>query len=974
MDLRELLQTPSFFQKKRMAARSDHEGLFPGEEAPRCLLLDGEWRFFCACDLEERVEGFEADDSLSERWEHISVPGHINLAGHGAPQYTNTAYPWDGQEQLFPPELPEKIPVGQYVRRFELPEGWQGHFRLRFEGVEPAFRVWFNGRYVGYSEDSFTPAEFDVTDIVRDGDNLLAVEVYRWASGSWLEDQDFWRFWGIFRSVKLLCLPTCRLEDIHIRAGMDGILRLDAKTVGGAEELSAALCERDGTVLCRQSVPVREGQAQLQMRLEQPQLWSAERPYLYELSLQLIKGKRVTENCRQMVGFRTFCIEGGVMKLNGKRIVLHGVNRHEWNAQRGRVITVEEMERDALLMKQSNINAVRTSHYPNRSEWYSICDRLGLYMIDEVNLETHGTWSRLDQKEECRLPLLPDGLPEWRDAVIDRAKNMFERDKNHPAILIWSCGNESGGGKTLCEMASLLRSWDGTRPIHYEGVANDARYPDTTDIRSTMYYPASQVEQILKEHPEKPYIQVEYAHAMGNSCGALERYRRLEQEYPGYQGGFVWDWVDQQLLVDGKLRYGGDFGDVPNDGDFCADGLLFADHSPTPKLAEVGAVFSPFRLSVERDRMHIRNENLFTGTEDLTIELSLLCEGREVFRQELAADVPPGTEKTIPFRLPNQPSRGETVAQALLRLNKDVPWANKGHVLACAQKVLRTKAQAASGWTAVDGSEYFGLHTNRLNVLFAKKSGALVSLRADDREWLKKAFLPVFWRAPVSNDTASGWPQEKAVWKCASLYPALKRFRTMEAGPCCEVLSEWELPTSPRSRCRMRWRFEPGGRMHVTVDADKAEGLPAPFCFGLEGAAVETARRISYYGLGPGEAAADRTAGVRLGLWQMDAWEALTPYMKPQDCGVRAGVRWLNCGGLHIEGDAPLLFSALPYTCHELEAAAHPWQLPPKDKTVLRLLAWECGVGGDDTWGARPHKEYCMDEEPLHMAFTISAI
>lgn len=974
MNLRELLQAPGFFTENRLAARSDHRACFPGEVEPRRLALDGEWRFFYASDLNGRIDGFETDEAVSAGWARIEVPGHIDLAGYGAPQYTNTAYPWDGREQLFPPQLPEKIPVGQYARNFVLPEGWKGNFRLRFEGVEPAFRVWCNGRYVGYSEDSFTPAEFDVTEIVHTGVNFLAVEVYRWASGSWLEDQDFWRFWGIFRSVNLLCLPVCHLEDIHIRADMNGVLCASAAASGGADELCAALYAADGALLLHQRVPVREGAAEFQMELAQPLLWSAERPYLYTLSLELVKEGRVEEVCRQEVGFRTFCIEDGVMKLNGKRIVFHGANRHEWSAQSGRVITVEEMEQDARLMKRNNINAVRTSHYPNRSEWYAICDRIGLYMIDEVDLETHGTWCRLEQKAECRLPLLPDDLPEWRAAVFDRARSMFARDKNHPAILIWSCGNESRGGKTIYEVSNLLRQWDGTRPIHYESITYDPRYPDTTDIRSTMYYPAEHVERILKEHPEKPYIQVEYAHAMGNSCGALDYYARLERIYPHYQGGFVWDWVDQQLLVDGKLQYGGDFGDAPNDGDFCADGLLFADHTPSPKLAEVKAVFTPFPLTVEKRCVRLRNESLFTGTENMTLEVSFLCDGQEFGRCELHADVPPGEERAVPFQLPEMPAEGEIAAQAQLLLGEDAPWAEKGYSVSCAHKVLRTRAEAASGWTLVDGAEYLGLSTERLQALFIKKSGLLLSLRVDGCEWVKKPFLPVFWRAPVSNDTASRWPQEKAMWKAASLYPALKRFRVEENGPCYEVAAEWELPTAPKSRCRMRYRFERDGKLHITLDAEKAEGLPAPFCFGLEGAAGEEARIVQYYGLGPEEAASDRTAGVRLGVWQLDAWEALTPYMKPQDCAVRAGVRWLNCGGLRIEGDAPFLFSALPYTCHELEAAGHTWQLPPKDKTVLRLLAWECGVAGDDTWGARPHQEYRMEDEPLHMAFTVSAV
>lgn len=975
MDLRQLLQNPEIFRQNQLAAHSDHESLFPGEDSPRALCLSGQWRVRVAPRLEERLEGFEAGRPGSD-FVPVRVPGHLNLQGFGVPLYTNTAYPWDGSEQLAPPALPGDIPVAQYLCTFSLPAGWQGpglETRLRFDGVEPAFRVWCNGQYLGYSEDSFTPAEFDATGAVRPGENLLAVEVYRWCSGSWLEDQDFWRFWGIFRDVWLLGLPACRAEDIAVRADASGAFSAQITTAGDADGVRAVLLDEAGAEAARCHAPVEAGTARLAMTVASPALWSAEAPHLYTLELEVLRAGAPTQRCRLAVGFRTLTIEGGIFKLNGQRLLLHGVNRHEWSAEHGRVVTFEEMERDVVLMKRININAVRTSHYPNHSQWYALCDRYGLYVIDETNLETHGTWCARPMLAQHRYPKLPDGQPAWRQAVLDRARSMFGRDKNHPCVVAWSCGNESSGGSTLWEMSRCFHRWDATRPVHYEGVTQDGRYPDTTDFYSTMYYPAEKLEELLRQQQDKPRIQAEYAHAMGNSCGGLEAYKRLEELYPHYQGGFVWDWIDQQLTADGRLHYGGDFGDLPNSGDFCADGLLFADRVPSPKLAAVKAVYAPFLLELEPGAVVLRNESLFTDAGELCLEVSGLREGEEFFRQTLPCPCPPGQTARLPFDLPDLPAGGEVVARAVLRLARNTPWAAAGHEIASAQQVVRSRAAAESGWRLIDSSEYLGLACGGLLARFSREDGLLRSLRLDGREWLAAPLVPTFWRAPVSNDTASRWPQEKAAWKTASLYRTLESFTLNEDGPCYEVTAVFSLPTAPASRCVMRWRFAPGGRIGLSVDAQAAPGLPAPFCFGLEGAAVEAARRVRYYGLGPEETAADRTGGALLGRWELDAFTALTPYMKPQSCGLRTGVRWLACGGMRVEGNAPFCFSALPCTSHELENAAHPWQLPAGNRTVLRLLAWECGVGGDDTWGARPLPEYRMENAPLHLSLTFAA-
>ena len=972
MNLRNLLEDPRLYEENCLPPHSDHCCIFPDETAPREQILDGVWKFRFAPDISMRLPGFEKGAELADDWGSISVPGHINLSGYGSPQYINKAYPWDGREQLIPPRLPEKIPVGQYLRTFTVPDEWlDACIHLRFDGVEPAFRVWCNGSYAGYHEDSFTSAEFDIAGLVRPGENLLAVEVYRWASGSWLEDQDFWRFWGIFRSVRLLCLPRSHVEDLTILAEMDGRLKVDAALCGEAQEIRAQVV-RHGKTFAAAEAPVRNGRAVLETTVSSPELWSAETPNLYELIVYVIANGETASVCRQSFGFRTLRIDGNILKLNGRRIVFHGVNRHEWNARNGRAIQMADMMYDAQTMKQNNINAVRTSHYPNSSGWYGLCDQLGLYVMDEVNLETHGTWAQppsyLD--ESRRLPLLPGDRPEWRAAVLARARAMYQRDKNHPSVLIWSCGNESFVGETFREMSRLLHSWDPSRPVQYECAYWDERYHDITDIHSTMYVPPEQVEARLQKHPEKPYIQVEYAHAMGNSCGDIQAYIALEEKYPHDQGGFIWDWIDQQICRDGKLLYGGDFDDRPCNGDFCANGLLFADRTPTPKLTAVKAEYAPISLEFQKDRLLITNRRAFAGTEDCTLHLTFLADGTAFARRQYAPQVLPGEKAELQFDLPAFPDAGEIVAEASLRLASSCPWADAGHELAFAQGILRRRA-SGSGWTLVDGTEHIGLHGSRISVLFSKQTGDMTSLLLDGREWIQRPFAPVFWRAPVSNDMESAYPLEKAVWKGASLYRQLKQIRLMEDGGHYQVWCEYELPAG-LGVCNMRFIFQTGNHIQVVLSAQKQEQTPAPFCFGLEGATKAENHLLRFYGLGPGEAPADRTSGGRLGIWSIDAKTAATPYMKPQACGQRAETRWLECGGIRVEGESPFAFSALPYTCHELENAPHFWELPPGGKTVLRLLAWECGVGGDDTWGARPHKAFRMEEEPLYFSFTIS--
>ena len=540
--------------------------------------LNGKWKFHYANGFNQLIKDFSNKDYNSDNWDEINVPGHIQLQGYGTPMYVNQIYPWSAIEQIIPGEIPEHNPIGSYITYFDnsvIKDNTDVY--ITFKGVESAMALWVNGIFVGYSEDTFTPSRFNITSLIEEGNNKIAVSVYRFSSGSWLEDQDFWRFSGIFRDVELEMVPHTHLEDVkiltHLNDTYDHAVVEVNPTVIHPTKVIYTLKYNDEIIASQ----IKEDSTSLQFELEHPHLWSAEKPHLYTLIIEVMDEEGLVECISQQVGVREFKIINGIMCINGQRIIFHGVNRHEFSAYTGRYVSYEETKQDILNMKAHNINALRTSHYPNQSFVYDLCDEYGLYVIDEVNLETHGTWSEYFDKEH----IIPDNKPEWLDIILDRANSMYERDKNHPSIIIWSLGNESHGGKNLYEMSQFLRNKDQSRVIHYEGIFHDRSYNETSDIESQMYTYVKDIEKYLTTHQDKPFILCEYAHSMGNSNGALFKYIDLEKKYPLYQGGFIWDYIDQALYHDGKLCYGGDFKERPSDYDFCGDGLVFANRKNT---------------------------------------------------------------------------------------------------------------------------------------------------------------------------------------------------------------------------------------------------------------------------------------------------------------------------------------------------------------------------------------------------------
>ena len=596
------------------------------ENSSRYISLNGKWKFNFCKDIKSIPEDFYKIDYKNESWDEIDVPSNWQIKGYGIPQYTNLIYPWTGREDIKPPFAPVKInEVGCYVKYIDITkEQLNKKVLINFQGVESCFYLYVNGEIVGFSKDSFSPSEFDITDYLIEGKNKIGVKVYRWCDASWLEDQDFWRLSGIFRDVYLEIKNNTHIVDFRVDSNLtddyrDGTFSSKIKVVGiGNYNINLEIYDKDNIIYSNKKEFNVDGEIDINFQtiIDNPRKWSAEQPNLYKviISLENENGK-ITEYVSCDTGFRRFEIKENIMYINGKRILFNGVNRHEFDSEMGRAINKEIMEKDIKIMKQFNVNALRTSHYPNNPYMYDLCDRYGLYVIDEVNLETHGTWNYGQKEEENALP---GSKPEWTDAVLSRCKSMFERDKNHPCIIIWSLGNESFGGENFRKMYRFFKDNDKSRIVHYEGIFHHRMYEDVSDIESQMYTRPWQIEEYAKNNPKKPHIMCEYTHSMGNSNGNLDAYYKLFRTYDVLQGGFVWDFKDQAILKKegdiSYLAYGGDFGDFPNDYDFSGNGLVFANGEVTPKFYEIKYWYADILFEdIKEGLVKIKNDYLFNN-------------------------------------------------------------------------------------------------------------------------------------------------------------------------------------------------------------------------------------------------------------------------------------------------------------------------------------------------------------------------
>lgn len=1020
-----IIKNPEIFEQNRLAAHSDHVCYknelekIKGKSSLR-YDMNGLWKFAYAKNQSLAPCGFEAADYDCKGWDEIRVPAHIQMEGYDVPIYTNTTYPWEADESIKPGEVPEIFnPVASYVKYFTIPENMKNkRVCISFQGVESGFALWLNGHYVGYSEDTFDPSDFELTDYIVEGENKLAVRVWKWTSSSWCEDQDFYRFSGIFRDVFLYAVPCAHVEDlsvvptlndtfdegtlsVSIKADGDGIASVKLYELG---DLSVEKYDRAKLLLEEFDIELRNKEiCEGSCNVKNPLLWSAEKPNLYEVKI-IVKDTHgnETEFISQPAGFRRFEMVDGLMKLNGKRIVFKGVNRHEFSSITGRVPNRDEVIKDIVTMKKNNINAIRTSHYPDDSMLYEFCDIYGIYMIAENNLESHGTWEAYNKGYVDLDFVVPKDKPQWREMMLDRANSCYQRDKNHPAILIWSCGNESFGGKTIYEMSQLFRQLDKHRLVHYEGVFNDRSYNDTSDMESQMYTPVAGIEKFLAEHPEKPFICCEYTHAMGNSCGAMHKYTELTDREPRYQGGFIWDYIDQSIYKKDRygkwfLTYGGDFGDRPTDGDFSGNGICYGgEREASPKMQEVK--FNYQNISVDFDSDYIftvTNKNLFVNTSVFDAFAILLADGEEVYRTKLQISVPPMDRASyeVPVTLKNSmiDVEKEYCIVVSFVLKENTIWEKAGYEIAFGQHMIKKPVSEYSCDKSVElvvGNGNILVRGENFKALFSRMNLGMVSYVYGGVEMLPNTIpLPNFWRTPTNNDSGNMMPQRYAQWKIASMYVTTRQDqRFADTSPRVEkndnniaITYTYFMPTTPQSSCEVTYRVFGDGTIETTLSYDPVKELGDMPEFGMMFKLDADYDTVKWYGLGPQETYEDRQHGGKYGVYENKVADNIAEYLVPQESGNKCRVRYAKVmdkkgRGMLFFGDE-LSFSALPYTPHELENATHHFELPPVHYTVVRVAKKQMGVGGDDSWGAHTHPEYLLDaSEKMEFTFCFRGI
>ena len=968
--------------------------------------LNGAWKFAWFTSPEAVPESWRLSDLPQA--DTVTVPSNWQMQGYDAPIYSNITYPFP----VNPPHVPSENPTGCYSLTFNVDETWpdDGQTRIIFDGVNSAFHLWCNGRWIGFGKDSRLPSEFDLSDVLVKGQNRLAVMVLRWSDGSYLEDQDMWRMSGIFRDVSLLHKPATQIRDLRIHTHFNddfsrAMLEADVRMAGEQRDnLLVTLQLWDGETLTGETVSpfgseiidergAYADRTTLRLNVDRPALWSAEVPNLYRAVIQLHTTDGVlieAEACD--VGFRKVSIENGLLLLNGKPLLIRGTNRHEHHPEHGQVIDPETMVQDILLMKQNNFNAVRCSHYPNHPLWYSLCDRYGLYVVDEANIETHGMvpMSRLSDD------------PTWLPAMSQRVTRMVLRDRNHPSIIIWSLGNESGHGANHDALYRWIKSEDPSRPVQYEGGgANTA----ATDIICPMYarvdqdqpFPAVPKWSLKKwlslPGEQRPLILCEYAHAMGNSLGGYAKYWQAFRQYPRLQGGFVWDWVDQSLIkYDDQgnpwSAYGGDFGDTPNDRQFCMDGLVFADRTPHPALYEAkhAQQLFQFRLLPGAERkIEVSSEYLFRHSDNEILHWSITQDGSPLAAGKVVLNIAPQSCQVITLpEVPLPAKAGQLWLTVRIEQPQATAWAEAGHVSAWQQWALEQKLSLALPSRASEipqltsGDTAFSVTLGNKRWEFCRKQGVLTQYWIGDNAQLLNPLIDQFTRAPLDNDIGvsevtridpNAWVER---WKAAGHYHAEATLLQCEAEPLSNAVlittaHAWLHQGDALFISRKTYRIDGHGEMLITVDVDIAAGTPPPARIGLSCQLTQVAERVNWLGLGPHENYPDRLTSACFDRWDLPLGDMYTPYVFPSENGLRCGTRELCYGAHQWRGD--FQFNISRYSQKQLMETTHRHLLQPEAGTWLNIDGFHMGIGGDDSWSPSVSAEYLLNAQRYHYQF-----
>jgi beta-galactosidase/beta-glucuronidase len=954
------------------------------DRSPLYQSLNGDWKFRHLKYPGQTPTDFAAESFSDSDWSTLPVPSNWQMHGYDIPVYTNVNYPYP----VDPPFVPDDNPVGLYRRSFEIPPAWAGkNIFIEFAGVNAAFYLFVNGKEVGYSQGTHMPAEFDITKFIRPGKNLIAVQVFQWCDGSYLEDQDMWRLSGIFRDVSLTAAGSVRIEDVRTQTTFDGNYRdatLDLRIklrgpVGsvGAETVRAKLLGADGTLVFDRMLPVTGSEATASVPVASPLKWSAEEPNLYTLLISV-----AGEWTRVNVGFRQIEIRNAVLYFNGRPIKLRGTNRHDMHPERGHAVNYEDMLRDITQMKRHNINTVRTSHYPNDPRWLDLCDRLGLYVVDEADLETHGMHASGDLSKLAKDPA-------WRDAFLERATRMYERDKNHPSIVMWSLGNESGYGPNHDAMHDLLHQLDATRPVHYESCYGAA----ATDIDSRMYTNIADLyEEGRRTDNPKPFFLCEYAHAMGTGPGSLQDYWDIIEAAPRLIGGCVWEWADHGIRrkTEGGTEYyayGGDFGDKPNDGNFCIDGLCWPDRTPHTGLIEYKRVIQPVRVSpvnMQSGTVRLENRYAFRSLAHLACTWKVLADGQVV--QEGKLDLPQinagaSAELAIPYRLPSPAA--ESFVNLSFTLADKTPWADRGHEIAAAQLLISAPSLKATNPSATgslqlkESDRAVEITARDLVISFDKDHGILSGLTVAGKQLLQRGPRINLWRAPTDNDVHIAVEWRKAgldrIWHRTASCEIVSSSPNRVELQVQSVLGGYYLARI--ADVLYRYTISDDGSINITTTFTPIAKLPRLPKLGLQLLLAAGFDHFTWYGRGPQESYSDMKTAADLGLYTGTVAQQYVPHVRPQESGNKSDVRWAavtNSAGLGVlaTADSLLNVSVRHYTTEDLASARHTYDLPKRDLTEFNLDHLQAPLGSGSC-GPGPQNRYMTAVEPTTFSITL---
>lgn len=981
----------------------------------RFLPLNGAWRFSFSPNADRLPQGFEQPGYDVSGWKEIKVPADWQTEGYDQPRYNNITYPFPANRPLIPHQT---NPVGSYRRDVEVPANWNGSdVILHIGAAGSAYYVWVNGQKVGYSEDSKLPSEFDVTRFVRPGRNTIAIQVYRWSDGSYLEDQDFWRVSGIEREVFLMAAPKTRVRDFFVHAGLDaayrdGRLAVDMAVTGSGAPVTARAVLLDGTrpvLELSRRIAAGDGERAVSLTGAVPGVkqWSAETPNLYMLLVELYDANgKVIQSTYSRIGFRTVEIRNGLVSVNGRPITIRGVNRHEHDPETFHVISLESMERDIQLMKRNNINALRTSHYPNDPRLYDLADRYGLYVMDEANIESHGYMDWANKRPALRGQYQLGFDPAWEDAHKSRILNMVERDKNHPSILFWSLGNEAGIGPTFNKAAAAVKARDPARLVSYLGWGTwpdvpDHRPNDYADIYAPMYDSVARMVDYAENWAfRQPMIQCEYAHMQGNSGGNLKEYWDAIYAHPDkLQGGFIWDWVDQSMVrttADGRRYWGtgGEYGPNPGGDIEFGDGLYQPDRTPNPHLFELRKVYAPIHFAgfdAAAGRLTVINRHDFVDLSGFDFDYELLEDGVAVASGALPALATPARgRETVALALPavaRKPGAEYVVTVRARAKAGTVPAVDAGSVVGWEQFELGrapvTEPAPSGAVTLSDRDGKIRLAANGAELVFDRKTG-LVERYSAHGEILLAGGTPNFYRALTDNDIGTGLEKSHGLWKRATAERVTERVeaRRLDAG-AAEVTIGYSVADGA-ARFVSRYRMAGDGSVHVEGDFTPLKtDLPDPLRIGLSFAMPTRIDTLGWYGRGPHESYQDRKTGAPLGLWRGRIAEQNHDYMRPQETGNKVDVRWMELlqpgrGGLRVRGDAPLSMNALAFPYDDLSrrppGTRRSSDIVPHGDVSLMIDAIQSGVGGDNAWdaGGRPLPHYRVPLKSLRYGFTLT--